>query len=52
MLERAYLLLTNSLNVSHELGNLIVESLLSFLLELGKFLLVIGIFGSDNSSGN
>ena len=45
------LVLSNSIDILHELLNLIVESLLGFLLELLKFGIVIGL-GSDNSSGD
>lgn len=50
-LRKHYLLLANSLDVFHELGNLLFKSLLGILLELVEFLLVVGL-GSDNSSCN
>ncbi|KAL3791401.1 hypothetical protein ACHAWO_005025 [Cyclotella atomus] len=52
VVDNLFLLLSNSLNVTHELGNLVVKSLFAFLLELSHFLFVVHWLGSDNSSGD
>ena len=46
------LLLSNGLNVLHKFLNLIVKSLLGFLLELVDLGLVVDVLGSDGSSGD
>ena len=48
---KSYLFLSNSLDILHEFANLIVESLLSFLLKLLEFGVVVGL-GSNNSPGD